>query len=49
MRPYADDIVCLAAPEYFHAVGQYYRDFRQVEDGEVIAELLAAGRTDTSA
>jgi predicted phosphoribosyltransferase len=31
----ADEIVCLFAPESFHAVGQYYEDFGQVSDDEV--------------
>jgi len=31
----ADDLVCLAAPEPFIAVGEWYRDFSQVEDEEV--------------
>lgn len=35
----ADETVCLEAPERFHAVGQFYADFRQVEDAEVIAAL----------
>lgn len=35
----ADEVVCLLAPEYFQAVGQFYRDFSQVEDEEVIAVL----------
>ncbi len=38
----ADDVVCLATPEHFFAVGQYYRDFSQVSDEEVIALLGAA-------
>ncbi|MHB8257392.1 MAG: phosphoribosyltransferase [Acidiferrobacterales bacterium] len=37
----ADEVVCLDAPEYFSAVGQFYRDFPQVEDAEVIAVLAA--------
>jgi len=36
----ADEVVCLEPPPGFHAVGQFYRDFRQVEDEEVI-RLLA--------
>jgi putative phosphoribosyl transferase len=40
----ADEVVCLAAPAAFHAVGQFYEDFRQVEDEEVL-RLLAAGGT----
>jgi predicted phosphoribosyltransferase len=42
VRSLADEVVCLMAPEYFHAVGQFYDDFRQVEDAEVVA--LLAGR-----
>lgn len=42
IRPYADEVVCLEAPEDFMAVGQFYRDFQQVEDEEVVA--LLAGR-----
>jgi predicted phosphoribosyltransferase len=38
----ADETVCLEVPEYFMAVGQFYADFPQVEDGEVIAMLAAA-------
>ncbi len=36
---YADEVVCLHAPEYFQAVGQFYADFPQVDDEEVIALL----------
>lgn len=36
----ADEVVCLAAPPVFHAVGQFYEDFTQVDDGEVV-RLLA--------
>jgi predicted phosphoribosyltransferase len=43
VRAQADELVCLDTPEFFHAVGQFYRDFRQVEDREVIALLRAAG------
>jgi len=42
VRPYCDEVVCLEAPPEFFAVGQFYRQFRQVEDDEVI-ELLARG------
>jgi putative phosphoribosyl transferase len=38
----ADEVVCLEAPEFFQAVGQFYRHFDQVEDDEVIALLKAA-------
>jgi putative phosphoribosyl transferase len=36
----ADEVVCLAAPMFFSAVGQWYRDFGQTSDGEV-RDLLA--------
>ena len=39
VRPYADEMVCLDAPDPFFAVGRFYRDFPQVEDEEVIALL----------
>jgi predicted phosphoribosyltransferase len=41
VREDCDDLVCLETPQAFHAVGQFYRSFPQVEDDEVIA-LLAA-------
>jgi predicted phosphoribosyltransferase len=40
VRPYADEVVCLEAPPEFYAVGQFYREFGQVEDERVV-ELLA--------
>jgi predicted phosphoribosyltransferase len=39
VRGHADEVVCLYAPENFQAVGQFYADFGQVEDDEVIALL----------
>ena len=39
LRAYADDVVCLHTPESFYAVGQFYRDFPQVEDEEVVRAL----------
>jgi putative phosphoribosyl transferase len=44
VRASADEVVCLETPAFFHAVGQFYRTFGQVEDGEVVATL--AGRRD---
>ena len=41
VTPYADEMVCLSAPELFYAVGQFYTSFPQVSDEEVI-ELLAS-------
>ena len=40
----ADQVVCLETPEPFYAVGQYYRDFSQVDDDEVIAILRSRPR-----
>jgi putative phosphoribosyl transferase len=39
LRGEADDIVCLAAPARLRGVGQWYRDFSQVSDREVVAAL----------
>ncbi|TAN73061.1 MAG: phosphoribosyltransferase [Gallionella sp.] len=41
VSPYADEMVCLSAPELFYAVGQFYQSFPQVSDEEVV-ELLAS-------
>jgi predicted phosphoribosyltransferase len=35
----ADDVVCLAAPQSFTAVGTYYQDFSAVTDEQVIETL----------
>lgn len=42
LRDEVDDIVCLAEPFPFHAIGLHYRDFHQVGDDEVLAALAAA-------
>jgi len=34
-----DAYVCLIEAPYLMAVGQFYRDFRQIEDEEVVALL----------
>lgn len=44
LRPLVDELVCLDTPPWFSAVGQFYRDFSQTEDEEVI-ELLAEAKT----
>lgn len=41
VRRFADDVVCLATPWPFLAVGDHYRDFAQVSD-ETVAAALAA-------
>lgn len=42
LRPLVDELICLVTPEPFRAVGNHYRDFRQVSDLEVM-ELLSPG------
>ncbi|MCX7960762.1 MAG: phosphoribosyltransferase family protein [Burkholderiales bacterium] len=44
VRRYADEMVCLEVPIGFHAVSHFYRDFRQVEDDEVVRLLEEARR-----
>lgn len=44
IRPYADEVVCLEAPDNFRAVGQFYAEFPQVEDSEVIEILRQTGQ-----
>jgi putative phosphoribosyl transferase len=39
-----DDVVCLATPRHFSAVGYHYRDFSPTEDDEVVQLLDAAAR-----
>jgi predicted phosphoribosyltransferase len=38
----ADAVVCLEIPEDFYAVGEYFRDFSQVTDKDVIESLQKA-------
>lgn len=39
LKKQADNVVCLYTPEYFSAIGQFYDDFTQTSDEEVI-ELI---------
>lgn len=39
-----NEVICLHAPEMMMAVGQWYRDFDQTSDAEVLALLREAGR-----
>lgn len=39
IRGDVDELVCLSAPAGFEAVGQFYREFGQVEDEDVVACL----------
>lgn len=39
LRPDADEVVCITAPVDFYAVGQFYYDFGQTSDQEVLSAL----------
>ena len=43
----ADEAICLSAPPFFQAVGQYYEDFSQTSDDDV-RELLARAAKDAA-
>jgi putative phosphoribosyl transferase len=43
LRGEADDVVCLAEPDPFYAVGLWYRDFAQTSDQDVV-DLMSAVR-----
>jgi len=36
LKTLADKVICLYTPEYFQAIGQFYKDFSQTTDQEVI-------------
>ena len=42
LRLEVDDIICLETPEDFFAIGQFYEDFHQLGDEEVVALLERA-------
>ena len=39
LRAEADEVICLAEPTFFKSVGQWYLDFSQTSDDEVLALL----------
>ncbi|WP_284615079.1 phosphoribosyltransferase [Aquabacterium humicola] len=39
LRDEVDELICLAQPVPFVAIGEHYRDFHQIEDDEVLAAL----------
>jgi len=41
LRPLVDELICLDQPEFFAAVGQFYQEFEQISDDEVV-QLLAS-------
>ncbi len=42
LRACADEVVCLSSPPLFSAVGEWYQDFSQTSDEEVMALLARA-------
>ncbi|MFE7093532.1 phosphoribosyltransferase family protein [Streptomyces erythrochromogenes] len=42
LRGETDEVVCLSAPRAFRAVGEWYRDFSQTADEEVVSLLARA-------
>lgn len=45
LRDEVDEVVCLAVPEPFVAIGLHYLDFHQVSDDEVVRLLADAGES----
>lgn len=43
LRAEVDEVVCLAAPVSFGAIGRFYTDFRQLDDDDVRSLLERAG------
>lgn len=44
LRAEADEVVCVETPEPFYAIGQFYHDFRQLTDQDVLRFLSSAPR-----
>jgi hypothetical protein len=44
LRNEVDEVVCVHMPQSFHAIGQFYVDFSQVSDEEVVDWLNRAQR-----
>jgi predicted phosphoribosyltransferase len=49
LRDEADEIACLAAPPQMQGVGQWYSDFGQISDAEVVAALKRVHGRDVAA
>jgi predicted phosphoribosyltransferase/dienelactone hydrolase len=43
-----DEVICLATPEFFHAVGAHYRDFDQTSDAQVQHLMGEAARLEAA-
>ena len=46
LQNYADTVICLYMPEFFQAIGQFYSNFSQTSDEEVI-DLLKKSKKNT--
>jgi uncharacterized protein (TIGR00369 family) len=46
LRGDADEVICLEMPDHFLAIGEWYEDFAQTSDEEVVALLRAARAQD---
>ena len=42
LRPQVDEVVCLATPAWFAAIGMFYEDFEQLTDDDVVGLLERA-------
>lgn len=49
LREQVDELVCVHSPELFYAIGQFYQDFSQVADEEVVDLLRRAAAERTEA
>jgi len=47
VRNEADEVVCLETPEFFYAVGEFFRKFDQISDEQVVALLGAEDKDST--
>lgn len=45
---FVDEVICPLVPDYFSAVGQFYKSFDQVDDSEVIQFLKKADQNATA-
>lgn len=43
LRDEVDEVVCLQTPEPFYAIGEFYRDFTQMTDEDVVDALARGG------
>jgi putative phosphoribosyl transferase len=47
VRRWCDDTLCLKSPENFFAIGQFYRDFGQVDDEQAVDLLRQSAPVQT--